>query len=78
MSETVLFWKIKDPELIVLNFKGQLQCSMGGKREGPETLELEPSSKRHDGSLEDRNLDEKLRVYKEGAGNNTQVECVTR
>ena len=35
MSETVLFGKIKDPELIVLNFRGQLQCRMGGKREGP-------------------------------------------
>ena len=35
MSETVLFGKIKDPELIVLIFRGQLQCRMGGKREGP-------------------------------------------
>ena len=35
MSETVLFGKIKDPELIVLNFSGQLQCRMGGKQEGP-------------------------------------------
>ena len=34
MSETVLFGKIKDPELIVLNFRGQLQCRMEGKREG--------------------------------------------
>ena len=34
-SETVLFGKIKDPELIVLNFRGQLQCRTGGKREGP-------------------------------------------
>ena len=35
MSETVLFGKVKDLELIVLNFRGQLQCRMGGKREGP-------------------------------------------
>ena len=28
MSETVLFGKKKDPELIVLNFRGQLQCRM--------------------------------------------------
>ena len=35
MTETVLFGKIKDPELIVLNFRGQLQCRMGGKREDP-------------------------------------------
>ena len=36
MSETVLFGKVKDPELIVLNFKGQLQDRIGGrKREGP-------------------------------------------
>ena len=38
MSKTVLLGKVKDPELIVLNFRGQLQCRMGGgggKREGP-------------------------------------------
>ena len=32
--ETVLFGKVKDPELVVWNFWGQLQCRMGGKREG--------------------------------------------
>ena len=35
ISGTVLFGKVKDPELIVLNFRGQLQCRMGVKREGP-------------------------------------------
>ena len=35
MSNTVLFGKVKDAELIVFNFRGQLQCRMGGKREGP-------------------------------------------
>ena len=35
MSDTVLFGKVKDPELMVFNFRGQLQCIMGGKREGP-------------------------------------------
>ena len=35
MSNTVLFGKAKDPELVVFNFRGQLQCRMGGKREGP-------------------------------------------
>ena len=35
MSETVLFGKIKEPELKVLNFRGQLQCRIGEKREGP-------------------------------------------
>ena len=35
MSNTVLFGKVKDPELVVYNFRGQLQCRMGGKREGP-------------------------------------------
>ena len=35
MSETMLFGKFKDPELAVCNFRGQLQCRMGGKREGP-------------------------------------------
>ena len=49
MSETVLFGKIKDPELKVLNFRGQLQC-MGGKREGlievyPKFWNLNPKQK---------------------------------
>ena len=35
MSNTVLFGKVKDTELLVFNFRGQLQCRMGGKREGP-------------------------------------------
>ena len=35
MSNTVLFGKVKDPELVVYNFRRQLQCRMGGKREGP-------------------------------------------
>ena len=35
MGNTVLFGKVKDPELVVFIFRGQLQCRMGGKREGP-------------------------------------------
>ena len=35
MSDTVLFGKVKDPELVVFNIRGQLQCRMGGGREGP-------------------------------------------
>ena len=35
MSETVLFGKIKDPEFMVLTYRGELQCRMGGKREDP-------------------------------------------
>ena len=35
MSNTVLFGKVKNQELMVYNFRGQLQCRMGGKREGP-------------------------------------------
>ena len=35
MSNTVLFGKVKDPALVVFNFRGQLQCRMGEKREGP-------------------------------------------
>ena len=30
MCETVLFGKVNNPELIVLNFRDQLQCRMGG------------------------------------------------
>ena len=35
ISNTVLFGKVKDQELIMYHFRGQLQCRMGGKREGP-------------------------------------------
>ena len=37
MSDTVLFGNVKDPEFVLFNFRGQLQCRMGGwgKREGP-------------------------------------------
>ena len=35
MSNTVLFGKVKDAELIVYNFREQMQCRMRGKREGP-------------------------------------------
>ena len=35
MSNTVPFGKVKDPVMVVFNFRGQLQCRMGGKREGP-------------------------------------------
>ena len=35
MSNTVLLGKVKDPELVTYIFRGQLQCRMGGKREGP-------------------------------------------
>ena len=35
ISETVLFGTVKDPELVVYNFRGQLHCRMGGKRKGP-------------------------------------------
>ena len=35
MSNTVRFGKVKDPELLVFNIRGQLQCSMRGMREGP-------------------------------------------
>ena len=34
MINTVLFGKVKDAELMVYIFRGQLQCRMGGKREG--------------------------------------------
>ena len=50
MSETDLIGNIKDPELIVLNFRGQLQCKTGGKRDGsievyPKIWNLNPIAK---------------------------------
>ena len=42
MSDTVLFGKIKDPELLVFNFREQLQCRMGRNVKVP--LKLTPSS----------------------------------
>ena len=41
MSNTVLFGKIKDPEISVFNFRGQLQCRIGGSVKVP--LRLTPS-----------------------------------
>ena len=35
MSNTVLFGKVKDPELMTYSLRGQLQLRLGGKREGP-------------------------------------------
>ena len=35
MSETVLFRKVKNLELVVCNFTVRLQCRMGGKLKGP-------------------------------------------
>ena len=40
MSNTVLFGKIKDPELMVFNIRGQLQCRIGGGMKVP--LKLTP------------------------------------
>ena len=62
MSETVLFGKVKDPELIVLNFRDQLLCIMGGKRECGEEIE---------GSREDPGVEGKLRFREEGTGDGT-------
>ena len=42
MSNTVLFGKVKDPELVVFNFRVQLQCRMGESVKAP--LRLIPSS----------------------------------
>ena len=41
MSDTVIFGKIKDPVLMMFNFRGQLQCRMGGSVKVP--LKLIPS-----------------------------------
>ena len=43
MSDTVLFGKVKDPEFVVFNFRGQLQCRMGGGNV-KVPLKLTPSS----------------------------------
>ena len=78
MSKTVLFGRVTDPELIVLNFRGQLQCRMGGKREGPivaypKFWNLNPVAKntREEGSLENPGVEEKLRFPKERTGDYT-------
>ena len=83
MSETVIFGKIKDPEIIVLNFRGRLRCRRGGEtrrshRGVSEVLELESSDKGHEGILEDPGVDEELRVRKERVANKTRAGRVTR
>ena len=42
MSKTVLSGKVKDPELVVINLRGQLRCRMGESVKTP--LRLIPSS----------------------------------
>ena len=42
MSNTVLFGKVNDAELMVYNIRGQLQCRMGGNMRAP--LKIIPSS----------------------------------
>ena len=44
MSETVLFGKVKDPELVAFNFRGQLQDKLGGNVKIPSRQNLEPES----------------------------------
>ena len=68
----------KGPRANSSQLQGQLQCRMGENEKVPhrslsEILEIESSSKRHEGSLQDHGVDEELRVHKEGAGNNTRA-----
>ena len=44
MSDTVLFGKVKHPEMVVFNFRGQLQCRMGGGGNVKAPLRFIPSS----------------------------------
>ena len=66
MSNTVLFGKVKDAELIVYNFRGQMQCRMGNKREGP--IEMYPIDGRRTKDLENSCLEGVLCTGQEGAG----------
>ena len=85
MSETVLFGKVKDPELVVCNFRGQLQCTMGGKREGP--MEVYPKFWNLNPVARDKR--EVLRIpawtrsfkflnYEKGIGNDNRAGCPPR
>ena len=69
MSKTVWFGKIKDPEMIVLKLRVQLQCRMGGKRQVPiefypKVWILNPCWR----GLVNAGSDEGLRIDKEGTG----------
>ena len=69
ISKKVWFGKIKDPEMIVLNFRGQLQCRMDGKRQVP--IEFYPKFWILDPcwrGLVNAGLDEDLKIDKEGTG----------
>ena len=79
MSETVLFGKVKDPELMMLNFRGKLQCTMGGKQEisieaYPKFWNLNPLTLEETGqrSREDISLDGSLRPDRKGAGDDSR------
>ena len=66
MSETVLFGKVKDHELMVLKFSGELKKKQDGwkkrrtNRGLPEVLGLEPPGEISQRSLEDTDLDGSL------------------
>ena len=82
MSETVLFGNVKDPELVVYSFRGQLQCRMGGTRGShrgvSHVLEPESSDEGQEISLENPSVDEEFRIHEEGIGNDTRAGCLTR
>ena len=83
MSETVLFGKVKAPELVVCNFRGQLQCRMGGKREGPieaypKIWNLNPVARDKREVLRIPGRGEEFRIHEKGIGNDTRAGCPTR
>ena len=83
MSETVSLREDKGTRVKSAQLQGSTAMQDRGKarrshRSLTEILELESNSKRNEGSLEYPSLDEELRVYEEGAGDNTQGGCVAR
>ena len=83
MSNTVLFGKVKDPELVVFNFRGQLQCRMGGKREGPiesypKFWNLNPLMANGQEILRVPAWKKELRVSKKGARGDTREGNLAR
>ena len=71
MSNTVLFGKVKDPDLVEFIFRGQLQCRMGGKREGP--IETYPKmADGRTGNLDNPRVEKEFRFGEEGARSNAR------
>ena len=83
MSETVLFGKVKDPELVVCNFRDNCSAEWEENvrvpsRSIPSFATCFSTGEGEEGSLEDPGVDEEFRIHEKGIGKDTRARCPTR